>query len=400
MNTRQRALLILIVIASTAMVAAPIAQSQEADQRDAGLSNTWRAARLILVTMAPDLIPLGHPVMAHITEGRSWFAPWTKQYLGVELRGDRQFFDGDESQFVECAVELIKSSDSGRCLVQVALGLSPEHDGPRPAAQEVVDQVCQALASELEHALDALRSTNAESWRVQREMTTGRLAKIKAEHLDGLRESLREATGRVIIDADAIRESLAELDNARQHLGIELAGQNARMGALEQQIARIGEHAEQDMGEDSVTQELKRILELRMRQYSALENEVEQGMVPESEMAEAQAEMAEIRIRIAERRADAGHRENEELLREFNSQLRMLAIEQAEAQARLQYAQDKLEPANEIEQLLQEYEHWVAIEQGLSEALRDLTMHEVAPRQLPQVVVLDRGAPTGADIDR
>jgi chromosome segregation ATPase len=146
-------------------------------------------------------------------------------------------------------------------------------------------------------------------------------------------------------DADAVNlgGQRSELTRRVQGLELDLAGVDARRKALQEQIAMIRDEASKRLGEDTVTQELEKLLTTSEDNLSHLKKAADAGRVPVAELARAEESVARARIDLARRREELGKQAGGGQLEEFTKELSHLVIDKAEKEAQLQIVRRQLD---------------------------------------------------------
>ena len=135
-------------------------------------------------------------------------------------------------------------------------------EGARPAAAEFADAIIAELPKQLKAHQQSFVSREIDIVRERLALASNELDRLRAERADLLRR-LRERTGR----SDAAKnwaEAIANLEQERQKLTLDLAGQQARRKAIEKTIATTAKQAEERAKEDPIAVEFAKIVELRM----------------------------------------------------------------------------------------------------------------------------------------
>ncbi len=148
---------------------------------------------------------------------------------------------------------------------------------------------------------------------------------------------------RVETDARNLGGQRSELARNVQSLELQLAGLEARQKAIQEQIAATRDGGNKRLAEDTVTQELQRLVEISEHNLSQLRQSAQAGRVSAAELAEAEKNMAQARIDLARRREELSGQAGGRQLDEFTKELSRLAINKAEWEAQLQIVRKQLD---------------------------------------------------------
>ncbi|HCO95803.1 MAG TPA: hypothetical protein DIU00_17970 [Phycisphaerales bacterium] len=135
----------------------------------------------------------------------------------------------------------------------------------------------------------------------------------------------------------------------KQNLEMELARLQGRMPAIEEQIKRIKKEIDERIQTDQVSEELRKILAVQEKYFEGVKRLVENGTVPNSELADAEEKLARARIELARRSEQIGVSVGANQLATFSHELATLAIDMAEKKAMLEIVSNQL---NQTEQQL------------------------------------------------
>lgn len=133
-------------------------------------------------------------------------------------------------------------------------------------------------------------------------------------------------------DIRALATRTNELTRMVQSLELELAGMEARRKAIQEQLARAEAEANQRLGEDTVTRELEKLVQINTQTLATLRNQVEAGRSSPVELARAEESLTRARIELAKRREEVGKQIGAGRIEQFNNELSRIAIDRAEKQ--------------------------------------------------------------------
>ena len=123
--------------------------------------------------------------------------------------------------------------------------------------------------------------------------------------------------------------------NEVQALELDQASLEARRIAIEDQLERAQLEARDELGSDTVTVELQKLVDLQANALAQQRQQVEYGRLPESALSEAQENLAKAKIELARRREDLTWSASGGRLTNLSGQLSQIAIDRAEKNARL-----------------------------------------------------------------
>jgi hypothetical protein len=236
----------------------------------------------------------------------------------------------------------------------VSLQVSIADDiGGRAAAAEFLQAVIARLPEQLTNYQQSFVMQEVDAVREQQRRAEKELGQLRGERA-ARRQRLRDLTGRT--DAAANWDgAVAKLEQERQKLTMDLAGQQARRKAIEKTIAATAKQAEERAEDDPIAVELAKIVELRMVEAQRMRNLFEQGRFSQTEISELEAKVADAKARLLERRELAARAAGGEFLSDLNRELLMLSINAAESEARLELIARTLngfvEAAGDVERL-------------------------------------------------
>lgn len=203
--------------------------------------------------------------------------------------------------------------------------------------QDLTRRYHEAVRKRLEDALNQLSRREIEKRLArQRQLLEDnrKSAEIERSRLNDKRQDLRGISSG--LPQSVLEESVSNLQQQQQALELEIAGFKGRTAALERQIAKATEELKQQPADDEVTQNLKRVLELRKRTLGRMRALRESGTVTEVEMAkqEEQVALAEVELAQAKRQGANSVRARLDAL---NAELEKIAVERADAETKLEY---------------------------------------------------------------
>jgi hypothetical protein len=156
------------------------------------------------------------------------------------------------------------------------------------------------------------------------------------------RHEVRDAAKVLDPSPEAVRGAASRLDQEKQRITLELAGQSARQKALEERVAKLADAATARVGKDPIADELEKIVKLRADEAATSEAMYKSGTLTQAELRAAQARAAEAKARLLERRETVSKAAGTELLGDLNKELVTLTITIAENEARLRYLDERI----------------------------------------------------------
>lgn len=231
---------------------------------------------------------------------------------------------------------------SGECKTVFHVDLGAPQPGARHAAREFADALVEQLSGEL--AESRSRHAQARLQRATRVAEQAVAALRDAENAVQDRQAkLRDGSGRADVSPEAFTAALGKLEDERQRLELELAGMQARMEAVEEELKKAMARADDKAQADPVLPELERSVALREEMLTRLRKLYESGSAPSTQVAAAEAALVDARVQLLERRS-AGAAKGSEALSPLNRELQNLAIDVRDRQARLDYVKKRLDP--------------------------------------------------------
>ena len=167
--------------------------------------------------------------------------------------------------------------------------------------------------------------------------------KFKFESLsaevENLQAHVRDESG--LIDNTGLPEMARNLQAQRETLLEEEAAATGRRAGLEDAIARVQQKAQTRAADDPVLKELRTVVEVRKTSYERLKQAHHAGIIPDSELQEAEAQLALARANAATAQQKLSGN-TDETLDMWNRELLNLNIAWQERQAKLKYIDKRL----------------------------------------------------------
>ena len=369
-----------------------VAASGQPDFAGVEIPGAHEAQCLLRITYTPASLPLDPGMLNTLVRSAGIKSTATHRFLG----GDPRLTDMVDVLFElnqEATATARRSLGEGVMIGQLGVYL---HDQEMPAkAGELLKAICarlqEALATAHEQQLESFQR-RVEKSRVALEDARQRLARIHA-----VERELLERAGMPLIDRGSVNERIADAMTERENAQLDLAALSAREEAITRQIAMIGEKIHQMVVEDSITQELNKIVAIREQAVDFGKIQVEQGLVSNAEVANLQEALAKARVQLTQHQQEAAMRSGGDLLVGLNHQLVDINIEAAELRARLQHAEEKharIQEANLLE-LAETYEREVELQLKIARrTVEELTFQvseleeQLRSQEEPQLLVI------------
>jgi chromosome segregation ATPase len=271
-------------------------------------------------------------------------------------------------------VRAIPSEERNALEVEIVVDLSNAPPQTPRVAREVADEMVQRLRQSLAREAQGELAGQHERLKAEHDRAQVELAQGRQELTD-LRDKLREGTGRAEASVERIRNDLAQLEDARQEVQLELESKAARMGALSENVAKLSMKIDQAIQGDAVSAELQKVVEARDQKAERVKKMVESGAANRADYDEAVAEAAEARARLMDRRSDAAERAGAGTLQDWNRELMRLSVDSAELQARLDKLNQRLKAYTDVADELDRLEAVQASQRDADRAMREAREH-------------------------
>lgn len=285
------------------------------------------------------------------------------------------------------------------------------YEGLPPRAQEYMTAICDRLRTVLAKASEGDRDYLAQQMLSETAEADAAEKQLAELFHDRLAMSLSARGGDV--SRDNLLETSRQAENEKQKLKMELAGQEARRRAINEQIARIGDNVAKVVQEDPALRELneavrrlqaelkdaerrlaeseKRLAEVREKNPQSGEKRPEASAPGERERLQRQAQehevasqgiivnqnkafmngirqkIVEATLQLNQAREGVSRAHGGDILGKLNGELATLAIGTAETEARLRFAEEQVLKLKEALQQADAYEMKIAIELPLAQ---------------------------------
>jgi hypothetical protein len=183
------------------------------------------------------------------------------------------------------------------------------------------------------------------------------------------RRQIREVAEVLDPSPEAVRGATSRLEQERQRIQLELVGQNARLKALQERVAKLAETAAFKADRDPIAAELEKIVIAQEKAVARVADLQKQGGISAAEAAAAETQLAEARAKLLERRETAARSAGSELLTDLNKELITLSITIVENEARLEYVGRRLKGLAQATDLVDDLEQLQATANRVSKQL-------------------------------
>jgi len=184
-------------------------------------------------------------------------------------------------------------------------------------------------------------------------------AQLREEHnklshqVEDLRDLIHQKTGLIDTTPSAIRHLITQLQEQREQLELDQAGDDGRRHGLEEAVAKLSNQVKGRLESDQLAAELSKLVEIRQKQLDSLQQPFKVGAVGQQEVYAAEANLASARAELAADRQKAPGVSLIDALDAWNRQLLELDIAAAERRARLQLIRHRLGQFQDMPQILE-----------------------------------------------
>lgn len=221
----------------------------------------------------------------------------------------------------------------------------------------------RAICERLQQALNDLWEKERISVLQQLSMSEEEQARAekRLRDLQKHRYGLLEA-GQVELTPEAVMDRIRQLNDERQRMDMDLLGQQARLKALQQQIQATSERILKESTEDAMIKPLEEKLTELRKHLDTVQQQFEQGMVPQSEVQKVRIALSEGEVQLADARRRVAQTGGGEVLGRLNEELAMQSVAGAETEARLNYLHEQIEKNRQLVRPADEYEMEILME--------------------------------------
>jgi len=153
----------------------------------------------------------------------------------------------------------------------------------------------------------------------------------------------------VEIDVRTLAAQRSELARRVQDLDLELASLEARQKAIEHLVVEIRVKADEQMAQDTVMQELQKLVEIHTKVLADLQAAAAAGRVAPGELAQPQENLTRAKIELARRREELSKSAGGSQLEEFNKELSRMVVDRADKEIQQKILRSQLQ---EVQQQL------------------------------------------------
>ena len=337
---------------------------------------SYQARYLVQITWQPEYLPFGDEVLYALLESSTVQSKPLTDVLGIAYDGKMPEGVAIDASYLGPVRDI---ADTRVSILLFEAEVDPDFgEDIKPAAAEYLRRVCAELREALlELSEQSLRPLHMKLAVLQEEVD---LARDRVSELQQKDEALHAQAGQQDLDRDAVMARLKDVRDEQGMLRMELAMQNARRIAVEEQIAEITDKTAKLAETDPVLEELRRVVEIRRGQMDRIQTMSENGVAPADEVAEYKERLVMAEMQLAERRQQLPATIGEGVAAELNKQLYQINIEEAERAARLDALEAQLAETAPLLALANVYGR--EVRDQLSMARRDL---ERAQREMSEL---------------
>jgi hypothetical protein len=240
---------------------------------------------------------------------------------------------------------------------------SPYHDSLMKLSADykaITDQIAdtEGRVAENNPVLIPMRRRQSDLLDQLRHMSTQAVADAtndywsKYSRLEAQRNRLREITGRTDVSAESLQATARALEEEKEALLLERAGDDAKYAAIETAVAQRTAQARQVMLDDQVITELKKVVDLRTQALKRSQdlNRTAAAIQPDIDAAEAQ--LADANLKLVQREEEIS---GSDAISSLSEKLANLIVAQKENQAKFDFISKRLKvlesPLDRIDEL-------------------------------------------------
>jgi len=165
--------------------------------------------------------------------------------------------------------------------------------------------------------------------------------KARAECAE-LESVLRDRTGRVDVSQKGLEGYANQVQSELDLLTLQEIGSRARSIALQREVATQLSEAEKVSRDDSVAEELQKLVGAREKQMQLVEEQFKQAVTTAAAVQEATSTLADARAKLAERRQTVIINAGGDVVQALKRELLNLNVDTVERQAKMEYLQKEL----------------------------------------------------------
>lgn len=405
---------ILVLIIGISLATVPI---QAAEQPQTRISDTRQASCLVKVTCAPAVLPLGVETINYLLHSSGVGGRAVRDVLGVsldQLPGDYCTVEyvheltsnatskssagrssvPDEMNEYEYAMMMEmearrkekpmsktmpsttspgrvgsfprtrKTPSVGRTITSTMASPAEEQtylfslgiqlpEEVRPEAEELMDAILQNLRSVLAGAFEE----HTQRLKSQLKLADEEAQRAQSE-LSMRQQELNKISDLRILDRNLILENISNVRSDIQKIEMEEVSNRITVDAATKQIAETKTKMQEEIDKDTVTKELRNMIDLNQMQLHDAKKLVDAGQGPaaQNDVAEALEKLTKSRIELAQRREQLSKSAGGNLIESLNSQLADYSVRAAQNRAKLSNLKKQLEEAEELLGKTDDYE--------------------------------------------
>jgi chromosome segregation ATPase len=274
------------------------------------------------------------------------------------------------------------------CKVNFTLDIDSTKTGGRAMAKEIADALTERLPVLLLNA----RREQAE---VRRRPALDEVRQLEF-NLESLRRRVREKAAALSQAADrsdltgaTVQATIGKLEDERQRLELDLAGMEARLEAVQEQLKETADRAQKLAAGDPVIPELEKAVAAREKRFDITRKLYESGQAPQADVSQAEADLVETRVKLLDRRGAASAR-GADALTPLTRETQSLAIDIRDRKARLAQVHSRLKPLRDVAQDFQELAWSVEEEAALRRSWEDANVRLRETQRQIDVTAVDR----------
>lgn len=346
-----------VVVMIASILAAGLVQA--AEQPQAKLSNTRHASCLMKVTCDPAVLPLSFETIDYLLRSSAVGGKAAREALDVSPGRALELFTLGSMHEPTSGTPAKPPTGSSSTLAAeeqtylFSLNVQLQSLEEKPAAEEFMDALIQNLRNALTRAFDEHTQKLKERLKLADEEAA------RAEHdLSDKQERLHVISDSRILDRSLVLNDMSNFRNDIQKIEMEQASDRVTVDATAKQIAEIKAKMQEEIDKDTVTKELRTMIDLNMLRIQKAKKLVDGGQGPaaDSDLAEAWERLTKTRIELAQRREQLSKSAGGNLIESLNSQLVNYSIKATQNQVKLESLKQQLNQAENLLGKADDYE--------------------------------------------
>ena len=262
-------------------------------------------------------------------------------------------------------------------------------EGVVPAAEEFMN----ALVTNLRNALTKAFDGHADRLNSQLQLAEEEASRAE-DDLRQKQSQLREISGSRVLERNSILGEISNLHNNIQEIERRYATDQVTVDTTAKRIAELQARIQAEMEKDTITDELKRLLELQQVNASNVEKLSDSGRASTTELADAQEKLTRARIELAQRQEQLSKSKGGNQIESLNNTLTDLSMQVAQYKSQIGGYERQLAQAEALLARADDYEMLSLkadiAKQSLQEVLiwRDRLSRQIRMLQPPAVAVI------------